>query len=571
MVNIPCRANPCCASRIYSFVGALKEKAMSIKRRNLLTSTGIAGVALLGLRRRLRAAEKASATQAVTPGFFPTQAELSSGIPIAETSHPPLDVRRYGIDTAGKADVTSMLNRVFSLGGRIWCGDQTILRVDGPLLLDIAKTSLAGTGVVFDMSNGGTLQVYSSTDAAGRVRDNWTHKIEGIHFRGGGGPGHTMIVIGRAGNEFANSSEICFEKCSFALADVLVAFTHNAWRTHFSDCGFEQPNSRFLSFPRGLSNAGEVMQFDHCWFGLRSADLYLDAGHWLFNGCSFGIAATIRGVGDARLDLFGCNLEAQPCAGYRMIRLGGTCNCNVHGGQVVINLGANFAVAPFLLESSDCALSFHGTHLPLGGRHLQFQNDAAFKLRHLVVGPGRVGAQSCASYALSSLNAPANNVQFAKAANRLTNGDAEYGNENGWRVAGGSSKGTAAAASASPLNGSRHFRLIAPDPDSPIVLTQDTPASDAAGRLCVFSYAVKVVTGAGTVSFAALRFLDGSGNPIASADRSDTVPGSVTSYSQRAIVGHAPPGTAAIRVQVDAQTERGRSIVDFDELCLCVL
>jgi hypothetical protein len=551
------------------------EKGMSINRRDLLVSTGNACVALLALLRGARAAEEPSASQTATPGFSPTRAELASGVPIAEARHPPLDVRRYGIDTAGKADVTSVLNRVFSLGGRIWCGDQTILRVDGALLLDIAKTSLSGTGVVFDVSYGGTLQVYSSADAAGRVRDNWTHKIEGIHFRGRGAPGHTMIVIGRAGEDFVNSSEICFEKCSFALADVLVAFTHNAWRTHFSDCGFEQPNSRFLSFPRGLSNAGEVMQFDHCWFGLRSADLYLDAGHWVFSGCSFGIAATIRGVGDARLDLFGCNLEAQPCAGYRMIRLSGTSNCNVHGGQVVINLGANFAVAPFLLESFDCALSFHGTHLPLGGRHLQFQNDAVFKLRHLVVGPGRVGAQNCASYALSSLNAPANNVQFAKAANRLTNGDAEYGSESGWRIAVGSSKGAAVAVSASPLNGSRHFRLTAPDADNTSVMVQDIPASDSSGRLCVFSYAVEVVSGSGQVSFPVLRFLDAAGNPIVSADRSDSVSASATSYSQRALVGHAPPGTAAIRVQVDAHVDAhaagGRSIVDFDELCLCVI
>jgi hypothetical protein len=516
-------------------------------------------------------------SQTVIGGYlYPTlAAETAAGLTVVNNYREYGDLRRYGADPTGAVNATSIIQNALNMGGRIWCGEETTYKVDGALLLDIRTTSLEGVGVTFDMSAGGTLQVYSTHifDASGPPR-NGTHKISGIAFRGDLDAGHTGITVGRVGASYVNSSEILFENCTFFKFNTLVAFTDNAWRTRFDHCCFEytRDGGRVLSFPAGISNAGEVMQFDHCWFVIGTADLYMDAGHFVFNGCSFGVSVTIYGVTDARIDIAGCNIEAQANTGYRMIRLAGTSNCNVQGGQIVINSGANFAMAPFLLESADSSLTFNGTHIPLSGSYLLFQNDATYNLRHFAVGPGRVTAIGCASYALSSLNGPTNNLQLAKSANLLTNGDAEYNSESGWtKVAGGGATGTAVASAAALLNGSYGFRLTAPNATDDIVFRQDVDAPHAVGRLVVFSYAARVSSGTGTVATPQLRFLDKAGNAITASDRSDSIESTDTAWAHKAIIGIAPAGTNTIRTQVNAAAVGGGNVIDFDELCLCVI
>lgn len=506
--------------------------------------------------------------------FPQTAAEVSAGVTPSNYSYEPGDVRRYGIDTTGVVDATTLLNSAFAIGGRIWCGENTTIKVDGALLLDIALTSLEGEGVTLDMSAGGTLQVYSTHvfDTSGPPK-NWTHKISGIAFRGDLDAGHTGITVGRVGAAYVFSSEILFENCAFFKFDTAVAFTDNAWRVRFDHCGFEymRDGGRMLSFPAGINNAGEVMQFDHCWFVIGTCDLYLDTGHFVFYGCSFGVSVTIRGVTDARIDIDSCNIEAQANTGYRMIRLAGVSNCTVRGGQFVINLGATFAMSPILLESSDSSITFLGTHFPLAGSHLRFENDATYNLRHLVVGPGSATAFGCRSYSLSSLSGPSNNVQFAKTANLLTNGDAEYGTTSGWTVtAGGGGTGTAAASASATLNGTRGFRLTSVSTTDPIQIEQDVPANFSVGRLAILSLAVKGVSGSGLATIS-LRFLDFDDAPITASDRSDTASASDTSWAHKSLVGLAPAGTYKIRVVISVAATGAGNVLDFDELCLCVI
>jgi hypothetical protein len=500
--------------------------------------------------------------------------ETSAGLSVVNIHRPYGDLRRYGADPTGVINATTIIQNALNMGGRIWCGENATYKVDGALLLDISKASLEGVGVTFDMSAGGTLQVFSTHvfDTSGPPK-NWTHKISGIAFRGDLDLGHTGITVGRVGAAYGFSSEILFENCSFFQFDTLVAFTDNAWRTRFDHCGFEytRDGGRVLSFPAGINNAGEVMQFDHCWFVIGSADLYLDTGHWFFNGCSFGVSVTIHGVSDARIDISSCNIEAQANTGYRMIRLNGVSNCTVRGGQFVVNLGANFGMSPILLESADASITFLGTHFPLAGSHLQFQSDATYNLRHLIVGPGNVAAYGCRSYSLATLAGPSNNVGFAKSANRLTNGDAEYGNESGWtKTAGGGATGTAVASALAALNGTRGFRLTAPDATDGITIHQDVPASDAIGRVVVFSFAAKTSSGTGTTATISLKFLDFDDAVIASATRADTQ-GTDSSWAQKAVVGYAPQGTFKIRIEIAVAPVVGGNVVDFDELCLNVI
>lgn len=501
-------------------------------------------------------------------------AETSAGLTIVNGYLAEGDLRRYGADSTGAVDATSIIQLALNKGGRIWCGENTTYKVDGALLLDVLNTSLEGVGVTFNMAAGGTFQVYSSGIFGTSIRGNWTHKIKGIHFLGDLDASHTGITIGRVGASYVFSQEIRFEDCSFSKFDTLVAFTDNAWRVHFTHCGFEYTRDagRVLSFPSGINNAGEVMQFDHCWFVIGTADLYLDSGHWFFNGCSFGVSVTIHGVSDARIDISSCNIEAQANTGYRMIRLNGASNCTVRGGQLVINIGANFAMAPVLLESSDASITFLGTHFPLSGSHLLFQNDATYNLRHLVVGLGSATAFGCRSYTLSTLSGPANNVQFSKSANRLTNGDAEYGNESGWtKTTGGGATGTAVSSASAVLNGTRGFRLTAPNATDNIVIHQDVPASDAVGRMVDLSYAVKTISGTGTVATINLQFLDFDDAAIAVSTRSDTSSASDTTWAQKAVIGIAPQGTFKIRVEISVAAVGGGNVVDFDEICLNVI
>jgi hypothetical protein len=515
-------------------------------------------------------------SQTVIGGYlYPTlAAETAAGLTVVNNFREYGDLRRYGADPTGVVNATTIIQNALNMGGRIWCGEETTYKVDGALLLDIRTTSLEGVGVTFDMSAGGTLQVYSTHvfDASGPPR-NWTHKISGIAFRGNLDLGHTGITVGRVGSDYGFSSEILFENCTFFKFDTAVAFTDNAWRTRFDHCGFEyvRDGGRMLSFPAGINNAGEVMQFDHCWFVIGAADLYLDAGHWLFNGCSFGVSVTIHGVSDARIDISSCNIEAQANTGYRMIRLNGVSNCTVRGGQLVINIGATFAMSPILLESSDASITFLGTHFPLAGSHLRFENDASYNLRHIVVGDGCATAYGCRSYSLASLAGPSNNVGFAKTANRLTNGDAEYGTESGWtKTTSGGGTGTAVSSASAALNGTRGFRLTAPDATDGITIHQDVPATDAVGRVVVFSWAARTDSGTGTTATISLEFLDFDDAPIASATRADTQ-GTDSAWAQKAVVGHAPPGTFKVRVEIAVAPVGGGNVVDFDELCLCVI
>lgn len=514
-------------------------------------------------------------SQTVIGGYlYPTlAAETAAGLTVVNNYREYGDLRRYGADPTGAINATTIIQNALNMGGRIWCGEETTYKVDGALLLDIRTTSLEGVGVTFDMSAGGTLQVYSTHifDTSGPPR-NWTHKISGIAFRGDLDVGHTGITVGRVGAAYGYSSEILFENCAFFKFDTLVAFTDNAWRTRFDHCAFEytRDGGRVLSFSAGINNAGEVMQFDHCWFVIGSADLYMDSGHFVFHGCSFGVSVTIRGVTDARIDISGCNIEAQANTGYRMIRLAGTSNCTITGGQLVINAGATFAMSPILLESSDSSLTMLGVHVPFSGSHLRFENDATYGLRHWAVGPGRVTARGVASYSMSTLNGPTNNVQLAKTANSLTNGDAEYGTTGGWTItSSGGATGTAAVNAGAALHGTNGFRLTAPNATDNVTFRQDVPCPSVGG-LANLSFATKTVSGTGTTASVTLRFLDFDDAPITAYDRADSL-GTGATFVHKAIVGIIPPGTFKVRVDIVVNAVGGGNVVDFDEICLCVI
>lgn len=522
------------------------------------------------------AAGTASLVGATSIHYERTTAEINGGVTPTDYSYPSGDVRRYGIDITGAADCTSVLQSVIDLGGKVDCGTGTTLKIDGALTLDLARTTLEGLRCNWDMTGGGTLQVYRDTDFTDHVQDIWGGRVYGINFIGDQDVGHTLVTVGHASHAY--SAEILFENCSFYKGATLVAFTDNAWRAHFIHCGFEQPSEggaagRFLSFPAGVTNAGEVMQFDHCWFANGTGDLYMYTGHFVFNGCSFGRRATIHAVNDVRVELHGCNIEAQADPGYRMIRVNGTSNVNVFGGQVVINAGDDFEMAPFLLEGADASLDFWGTHLPLAGAHLMFQNDVTYNLRHFAVGPGVCNTHHCRSYALASLTGTVNNVQIGKTSNLLTNGDAEYGNENGWtKTAAGGATGTAVASNTAELNGTYGFILTSPSATDTIDFRQDVALAGCAGRLFALSYAAKVATGnSATPLNISLLFLDKAGNSIASGAGSDSVANSVTTYSHRCIVARAPAGTHSIRAQFAVAGHASGNIVWLDEICLCAV
>lgn len=481
--------------------------------------------------------------------------------------------RQFGAKFDDATDDTNAINNAIAWGGRIQELKGGTAKITGTVNVDASLVDISCSGVVFDFGATGTLNFYSSVSFANRPTTTWPRgKIRGIAFKGDGITNTTVgATVGKVGSTYANTGELCFEDCSWTAFQNLVVFTNNAWRARFVRCGFDLPISggRFLSFPSGLNNSGEVMTFDHCWFADSTGDIYLDSGQWHFISCSFGIQATLRGVTGANIQLTHCNVEAQPSTGYRMIRLAGNSNLNWMGGNFVINAGTNFALAPIILESTDAAISLTGVFLQLNGTQMRWEADT-YKLRHLVCGLGRVSARGCQTYTAATLTGAANNVGFSKSANLLSNGDAEYGNTNNWTVGTfGTAGSTAVASAASKLNGTYGFEFTGVA-NGGLTFTQ-TVSAPCAGQMVNFSFVGQVVAGAGNVDFPTVNFLDKAGAIIAGASLSAALTGSLGTWQYLTLIGYAPPGTQSIQIAMGAQALAGGCHIYYDELTLCVM
>lgn len=463
-------------------------------------------------------------------------------------------------------DTTAMQAFINAGGGRL--GDNRTFKINGALTLDVSQSYLEGNGIVFDFSGGGSLQVYSSASfPAGIV--NTTRKIKGIRFIGPNTAVGTGVFVGH--NTYASNAEITFENCAFYQFGTLVAFMNNAWRTRFVQCAFEQPynGGNYLYAPSTITNAGEIMQFDHCWFcDGGPADLLMGCGgQWVFNGCSIGIGATIHGQNSAIINLNSCNVESQPSAGYRMINLESNSSCIMTGGDLIINQGTTWNLNPILLQGGDAQLRLTGVNIPMAAPWLHFENDLA-QLRLWVNGSGHVSCRDCTSYSASSLSGNSFGVGFSKLCNMLANGDAEYGNVNNWTTAAfGTGGSTVTANSASKRNGSYGFDVVTVSGGG-VTARQNVSAPDCAGRLVSFSYVYKTVSGsAGTVGQIIIRFMDSAGGVIAS--NSQNCLNTDTNWTYGALNGYAPPGCTSIQCEFNGQP--GPNEIYFDELCLNVM
>lgn len=475
----------------------------------------------------------------------------------------------YGCLADGVTDDTAAMNAFITAGGGS-LGSGLTYKINGALLLDVNLAYLVGSGVAFDFTGGGTLQVFSTAVFPELV--NTTRKaVVGVRFIGPNTIGSVGTTVGRVGGAYAQSSQMVFESCAWYQFGKLLNFTDNSWRSSFINCRLEQPKTGgyFVYQPNTVANSGECMEFWHCLIADSQGEFFVNQGQWHLIGTSVGRNCTIHGATTAVINLRGSHLEAQPDPGYRMLLLENSASCCIEGGDILINGGTVFGINPIYLNGTDTQLSVIGANIPLNfGVYGRFENDVAFNLRDWVVGTGRCYAAGLQTSGAATLSGIGNNINFSKLCNLLSNGDAEYGNTNNWTITTfGTAGSTVTATAGSKLNGANGFNVATVATGG--VVARQIVSQPCAGRLCILSAAHKVASGTGTTGQLVLYFLDKAGATISSITQAWA--STDTGWTYGPCIGYAPQGTASIQAEFNGQANAGIQQIFVDEVCLNIL
>lgn len=438
--------------------------------------------------------------------------------------------------------------------------------------IDVSKTGLVSPGAIIDATavTGYVVRIFSTAASLeDRALNNFNkNAITGVSFLGTNAVGNFGLFIGRTGGAYGSSNDIVIERCGFYGFEKQLVFGDNGWRTKFVNCGFE--NGAYPIYYDIPSNAGEVIEFDHCWIVDWTIGPVMVSGNFLFTGCSLigGSTTQITFDNNARADFVGCNFEDQADGAFWMA-INGVADVSIFGGQFLVN---STRTKPLIYMASGGRLSLSGVALPLYGANLQYEvnADTGKKIRSIVEGEigYLVNATGC-----TTLNGVLPNYTIQAVlggSNALYNSNAEIGSVNGWTLTQyGGTGATFVASTTYPKNGTYGFLLTAPA-NVGAYATQKINVSGQAGRSYCLGFWARAVSGTGAIAFPQVVFKTQSGTTVESASL-DAINGTSTTYTWYARNGYIPDGAYEAEITLDAQQLAGGCAVAYDDIVFQII
>lgn len=479
----------------------------------------------------------------------------------------------YGVSesASGSANAIALQNALNS--GKVVFLPQGTYALAGNNVLDIdvSKTALISPGAIIDATavTGYVANVFSTATFAQRALTSFNkNAITGVSFKGTNAAGNFGLFIGKTGASYAQSNDMVFERCGFSGFEKQLVFGDNGWRSKFVNCGFKA--GAYPIYYDMPSNAGEVMEFDHCLLVDWTVGPVIVSGNFLFTGCSFigGATTPITLAQNARVDFVGCNFEDQADGNF-WLEINDVADVSITGGQMLVN---STRTKPLVYMDSGARLSLNGVALPLYGSNLQYETnaDVGKKVRTIVEGQKgyRVNAVGCNDLA-GTLPGYTDQAVLG-GSNSVFNCDAEIGTVAGWTLSQYGGTGSTVVASASyPKNGTYGFLVTAPANVGALV-KQIVNVSTFAGRSYCFGLWARAVTGTGTVGNPQVVFKTQDGT-IIRIDGLDGVTGTTTTYTWYAINASIPDGAVTAEITIDAQQLVGGCSVAYDDIIFQVI
>lgn len=479
----------------------------------------------------------------------------------------------YGVsESASGAANAAALQDAFNSEKVVWLPQGTYeLAGNNVLDIDVSKTALVSSGAVIDATNvtGYVANVFSTATFSQRPLQSFNkNAITGVSFLGDNTAGNFGLYLGKTGSAYQQSNDMVFERCGFKGFEKQVVFGDNAWRSKFVNCGFEAGD--YPIYSNMPLNAGEVMEFDHCWIVDWVVGPVMVSGNWLFTGCSLigGATTPITISQNARVDFVGCNFEDQTDGDF-WLALNDVADISIMGGQLLVN---SARTKPLIYMASGARLSLSGVALPLYGANLQYEinADVGKKVRTVVEGQTgyRVSAVGCNDLAGTL---PDYTIQAVLGgSNSLYNCDAEIGTTAGWTLSQYGGTGSTVVASTSyPKNGTYGFLVTAPANVGALV-KQIVDVSTFGGRSYCFGLWGRAVAGTGTVGNPQVIFKTQDGTTVRT-DSLTGIAGTTTTYTWYAINAAIPDGAVTAEIVFDAQQLVGGCSVAYDDIIFQVI
>ncbi len=487
----------------------------------------------------------------------------------------------YGVsESASGAANAAALQAAFNSEKVVWLPQGTYdLAGNNVLEIDVSKTGLFSPGAVIDATavTGYVARVFSSATYLERPTQSFNKiAMSGISLKGTNAVGNFGVLVGKPGAEFDSSNDIVFERVGFDGFEKQFVGDENGWRVKFRECGFI-----FGGYPiyySQPSNAGEVMEFDHCLLADFTEGIYIDTGDFVFNGCSFfgGAIVPLVALSNAKLDFYGCNFENQPnpVAGFTMFQIQDVARMRFFGGKFQINPQTYGFTRPLFEIDPGAQLFLSGVALPLFGTGLEYEVNAPVneQIRSLIQGRSKhVTAIGCDT--LSGVLSTFDNQAILGGSNMVVNGGGEATTAAGWTVTtSGTGGSTFTASTLYPRN--QTYNLLATGvAGGGVEAYQEFDVSNAVGRACCIGLWVRAISGTGTIATPQLRFLDTSGTLITPSWTvfAPVVSGADTTYKWYAGNTYVPDGAATVRVVLDAQQLAGGCSVAYDDVSFQII
>lgn len=487
-----------------------------------------------------------------------------------------VSVKDFGAVGDGVTDDTNAIQNALDNGGLILFPSGTY-KITSRLSVDVKQTAIRGLGnVVINAStvtDPEAIRVYSTaTYNEQQTVYNFQNTIENISFIGNRVANVSGISVGRTGSTYAFSNDITIRDCGFFDFDIGVAFTENAWRTHFDKCGFFNIGTSFVNFS-AESNAGECMTFKDCAFingDEPSAGMSIENGQFHFHNCSFpggGDTGVIDIYGAAHVVFDGWNFETQPqSADHNLVQVRQSAKAVVQNSTIITNK-TDQSVPYFIVQDSgfltikDCTVALYDS----------WDVSTSAGIKTVVEGGTNVVLENNTVYG-TGLSTPITAwAVLSDAANRVYDGNAEAGAISQWSVTiPGGGTGTFTNVTTNPKTGTRNFRAVCPAGQY-VESHYRFYCGDCVGRTIINAQWVQATVGSGSLGYIAMNFYTANGTLISTYGAIGITSSAMSSYTWVGQKTTIPQGTSYVDLVLTALPASGAATIDFDNIIVNII